>query len=127
MWAQHCSMLFLSTLNNLCVFCRVYKVHKIQHFHKCICILSIFLCSLSGPGLAPSVLLIIRLYTTLNLKACKINNASEASQSRKKCVTFLMGGSPEKRPYDVSREQNRYVTLPLIQILASLCNLKWNS
>ena len=24
------------------------------------------------------------------------------------------GGSPEKRPYDVSRGQNRYVTLPFI-------------
>ena len=33
-----------------------------------------------------------------------------------KCVTFLRGeggGSPEERPYDVSRGQNRYVTLPL--------------
>ena len=32
--------------------------------------------------------------------------------SRKKCVTFLRGGgggSPQKRPYDVSRGQNRYV------------------
>ena len=49
----------------------------------------------------------ILLYTTLNFKACKINY-------RKKCVTFLRGGgSPEKRPYDVSRGQNRYVTLPL--------------
>ena len=52
----------------------------------------------------------ILLYTTLNLKACKINY-------RKKCVTFLRGvgvggGSPEERPYDVSRGQNRYVTLP---------------
>ena len=32
-------------------------------------------------------------------------------------VTFLRGGgvrgSPEERPYDVSREQNRHVTLPL--------------
>ena len=48
----------------------------------------------------------ILLYTTLNLKACKINN-------RKKCVTFLRrgGGSPEEHPYDVSRGQNRYVTL----------------
>ena len=44
----------------------------------------------------------ILLYTTLNLKACKINY-------RKKCV----GVSPEERPYDVSRRQNRYVTLPL--------------
>ena len=35
-------------------------------------------------------------------------------QYRKKRVTFLRGGgeSPEKRPYDVSRGQNRYVTLP---------------
>ena len=50
----------------------------------------------------------IRLYTTLNPKAYKINNASWASQSRKKCVTFLRrvgGGSPEKRPYDVSHGQ----------------------
>ena len=52
----------------------------------------------------------ILLYTALNLKACKINY-------RKKCVTFLRGGgwgggSPEERPYDVSRGQNRYVTLP---------------
>ena len=50
----------------------------------------------------------ILLYTTLNLKTCKINN-------RKKCVSFLRGGggvSPEERPYDVFRGQNRYVTLP---------------
>ena len=35
-------------------------------------------------------------------------------QYRKKCVTFLRrgGGCPEERPYDVSRGQNRYVTLP---------------
>ena len=34
---------------------------------------------------------------------------------RKKCVTFLSGGggSPEERPHDISRRQNRYVTLPL--------------
>ena len=38
-------------------------------------------------------------------------------QYRKKCVTFLSGegggvggGSPDERPYDVSRGQNRYVT-----------------
>ena len=39
----------------------------------------------------------------------KINN-------RKKCVTFLRGGggSPQERPYDVSRGQNQYVTLPLV-------------
>ena len=57
----------------------------------------------------------ILLYTALNLKACMINNASGASAESKKCVTFLRGGggSPEERPYDVSRGQNRYVTLPL--------------
>ena len=40
-------------------------------------------------------------------------------QSRKKCVTFLRGGGggfSEKRPYDVSRGQNRYVTLPLVEV-----------
>ena len=31
------------------------QVYKIQHFRKCIYILSIVVCSLSGPGLAPSV------------------------------------------------------------------------
>ena len=75
-------------------------VHKIQHFRKCIYILTV-------PGLVPSVHFTL-LYTTLNLKACKINNAS------KKFVTFLRGwdeGIPEKRPYDVSRGQNRYATL----------------
>ena len=70
--------------NFLIFWNHVYKVHKIQHFHECICILSIyFYAPLSGSGLAPSV---------LNLKACKINNASGASQSRKKSMTFLRGG-----------------------------------
>ena len=35
-------------------------------------------------------------------------------QSRKKFVTFLGGvggGAPEERPYEVSRGQNRYMTL----------------
>ena len=36
----------------------------------------------------------------------------EPQQSRKKCVTFLRGGGAKGRPYDVSRGQNRYVTLP---------------
>ena len=70
------------------------------------------MCSLSDPGLDPSVYLYF-LYTTLNPKACKINNASRVS-AESKCMTFLRGGgeSPEKRSYDVSRGQNRYVTLP---------------
>ena len=45
----------------------------------------------------------------------KLGASAESGQNRKKCVTFLRGGgggSPEKRPYDVSRGQNRYVTLP---------------
>ena len=33
----------------------LYKVYKIQHFRWCIYTLSIFVCPLSGPGLAPSV------------------------------------------------------------------------
>ena len=46
------------------------------------------------------------LYTTLNLKACKISNASGASVESKKVRGVSKGGSggggsPEKRPYDV--------------------------
>ena len=57
----------------------------------------------------------ILLYSTLNLKACKINNATGVSAKSKKVrdVSKGGGGSPEERPYDVSRGQNRYVTLPL--------------
>ena len=53
-------------------------------------------------------------YTTLNLKDCKVNNATGASAKSKKVrdVSKGGGGSPEERPYDVSRGQNRYVTLP---------------
>ena len=57
----------------------------------------------------------ILLYTALNLKACTINNASGASVESKKVRDVSKGGwgvSPEERPYDVSRGQNRYVTLP---------------
>ena len=50
-----------------------------QHFDKCIYILSMYVGSLSGPG------------RTLNLKDCKINNAPGASAKSKKCVTFLRG------------------------------------
>ena len=53
------------------------------------------------------------LYTTLNLKAYKINNTSGASiESKKVRDVSKGGGAPEKRLYDVSRGQNRYVTLP---------------
>ena len=61
------------------------------------------------PQLCPKCTFIL-LYTTVKLKACKVNY-------RKKCATFLRGGgggSPEECPYDVSRGQNRYVTLPLL-------------
>ena len=61
-----------TVLENFLIFKNhLYKVYKMQHFRKCIYILSIFVCSLSGPG-----------------------------------------GSPYKRPYDVSCGENRYVTLP---------------
>ena len=56
------------------------------------------------------------LYTALNLKACMINNASEATAVSKKVRDVSKGGwgggSPEERPYDVSCGQNRYATLP---------------
>ena len=60
----------------------------------------------------------VLLYTTLNFKVCKINNASGASaESKTVCDVSKArgggGGSPEERPYDVSRGQNRCVTLPL--------------
>ena len=70
----------------------------------------------SWPCLKCTFMRFILLYTTLSLKACTINNPSGPWQGRKKCVTFLrgwgLGGSPEKRPYNFSRDQNRYVTLP---------------
>ena len=60
-----------------------------------------YVCSLSGSG------------TTLN--RTKINNGPGTSAKPKMCVTFLRrgGGSAEERPYDFSRGQNRFVTLPL--------------
>ena len=56
----------------------------------------------------------ILLYTALNLKDFTINNASGASAESKKVrdVSKGGGGSPEERPYDVSRGKNRYETLP---------------
>ena len=57
----------------------------------------------------------VLLYTALNLKACTINNASGASAVSRKVRAVPKGrGSPEERPYDVSRGQNRYVTLLLV-------------
>ena len=66
---------------------------------------------LSAPAWLRPKCTFILLYTTLNLKARKIH-------IEKNCVTFLRGvrGSPEERSYDVSRGQNRYVTL-LLQTL----------
>ena len=56
------------------------------------------------------------LYTTLNLKESKVNNATGASAKSKKLRDVSKGvggrGSPEERAYDVSRGQNRFVTLP---------------
>ena len=48
----------------------------------------------------------ILLYTVLNLKACEIYKLS------KKVRDVSKGGGLEERPYDVSRGQNRYATLP---------------
>ena len=71
----------------------------------CIYILSIFVCSLSGPGLATSVLLNFKHIHSVLKPARKV--MPQGSQQRRRG-----GGSPEERPYDVSRGQNRYVMLP---------------
>ena len=52
--AQHCSRLFSSTLNNLCVFCRVANVLHSRHLHfgtgcKCVANLIFILCWLPPP------------------------------------------------------------------------------
>ena len=60
----------------------------------------------------------IILYTTLNLKACKIKNASGVSAESKKVRNVSKegrGGVSQKNLHDVSRGKNRYVTLPLDQ------------
>ena len=76
-------------------------------FSMCIYILNIYVCSLSDPGFAPSVLLYL---------ACKINNAGLLASAKSKKMRDVSkgggGGVPEERPYDVSRGQNEYVTLP---------------
>ena len=41
-----------------------------------------------------------------------MNNATGASAKSKKVRDVSKGRSPEERPYDVSRGQNRYATLP---------------
>ena len=52
-------------------------------------------------------------HTALNLKTCTINDSGASSESKNgRDVSKGGGGSPEERPYDVSRGQNRYVTLP---------------
>ena len=67
------------------------------------------MCSLLGPGLAPNVFLYF--YTQHS-----INSAPEASAVSKKVRDVSKGGgwSPEERPYDVSRGQNRYDASPSV-------------
>ena len=69
---------------------------QIQHFHKCMYLYFQYIFMLTIRFWPCPKCTFIRLYTTLNLKACKINNASGASPSRKKCVTFLRGGGLQK-------------------------------
>ena len=100
---------FLIFLNHLCKL-----TYKIQHFRKCICILGIFLCSLSGPGLAPSVPLYFYAQHSILKPApasgtwAELKNVRDVSKRG-----WGGGGSSDKRPYDVSRGQYQYVTLPL--------------
>ena len=58
-----------------------------------------------------------RLCTLLSSHACKIDNASGAPAESKKVrdvsKRVWRRRSPEERSYDVSRGQNRYVTLPV--------------
>ena len=56
----------------------------------------------------------ILLYKILDPQACKINNASgtPAESKKKKMRDVSKGGGAKRRPYDVSRGQNRYVMLP---------------
>ena len=73
----------------------------------------------------------ILLCTTLNLKACKINKTSGALAESKKVrdISKRGEGFPENRPFDASRGQNRYVTLPLKlvelqRLVAKCCNIR---
>ena len=57
----------------------------------------------------PQVYFYTFIYTTLNLKPCRMKEkVRDVSKGR---------GAPEERPYDVSRGQNRYMTLPLVENL----------
>ena len=51
----------------------------------------------------------VYLYTFIDLKVCKINIEKVRDVSK-----GGGGGSPEERPYNVSRGQYRYVRLPLL-------------
>ena len=70
---------------------------------------TVYVCSLSGPGLAPGVLS----YFYTQHSTLKPARLIMPRQNRKKVRDISRGGrSPEERPYDVSRGQNRCVTLP---------------
>ena len=63
---------------------------KIQHFYKCIYILSICMLIIRS-WLCPKCTFTL-LYTTLNLKDCKVNNATGASATSKKLRDVSKGG-----------------------------------
>ena len=111
-----------------------FSVKIVENFDsllKIFNVLKLSIQSIQNPAFKCICMLIVRswsranctfmlLYTTLNPKACKINNASGASAESKKVRDVskggVGGGIPEKRPYDVSRGQNRYVALPLVEV-----------
>ena len=91
----------MENFNSLLKFFNILKssiqMHKIQHFHKCIHILSIFLCSLSIPGFAPTVLLYVYTQRSI-LKAAKLAVPQGLSESKKMCDVFKVrwGGGLQK-------------------------------
>ena len=76
-----------SSIQSICILCIDDFKILIQHFHKCIYILSISVCSLSDPGFAPSELLHF-----CTQHSCKIDNATGASAKSKKVRDFSNGG-----------------------------------
>ena len=68
----------------------ILSVQKTSSFHKCIYILSTYMLIIRS-WLCPKCTFTLS-YTTLNLKDCKINNATGASVKSKKVCDISKGG-----------------------------------